>query len=69
MNNEKYYTIYELIGDALEKALTDTREAEFDDIDAITREDLIDYNRMTGAVYESNGEFVDYDIRFYNIAK
>ena len=62
------FTIDELTGDALEKALVDTKVAEFDNSDEVTREDLIEYNRMTGAIYESNGEFVDYDIRYYNVA-
>lgn len=54
----RYFTIEQLKGAALEKALQDTNEAEFDG--KANRDTLIDYNIITGARYDENGEFVEY---------
>ena len=56
---EKTYSIDELTGAALEKALAETKEAEFDNED-VDRQTLIDYNRMTGCRYDVLGEFISY---------
>ena len=53
------YTIHQLKGEALEKALRETKEADFEN-ETVTREDLIAYNERTGAVYSETGEFLDY---------
>lgn len=54
------YTIHELKGDALIKALNDTREAEEFSADE-TLEELIVFNDMTGSLYDVYGEFVTYE--------
>ena len=43
----------------LEKALAETKEAEFDNED-VDRQTLIDYNRMTGCRCNDLGEFISY---------
>jgi hypothetical protein len=53
------YTIDELDGYNLEVALNDTKEAEFGS-EEVSREVLIDYNRMTDARYTYTGYFVGY---------
>lgn len=62
MGLEKTYSIDELTGTALEKALAETKEAEFDNED-VDRQTLIDYNRMTGCRYDVLGEFISYSWR------
>lgn len=61
---ESMFTIHELRGKALEKALRDTREAEFDG-EEVSVQTLVDYNEMTGAVYSETGEFIAYCIEKY----
>jgi hypothetical protein len=53
------YTIDELDGYALEDALKDTQETEWDG-EEVSREVLIDYNRLTDARYTVTGSFVGY---------
>lgn len=50
MSLERTYSINELTGAALEKALQETKEAEFDNED-VDRQTLMDYNRMSGSRY------------------
>ena len=52
------YTIHELKGEALEKALRETKEADFEN-ETVTRDDLIAYNALMGAVYSETGELLD----------
>ena len=59
MSPEKTYSIDELSGAALEKALQETKEAEFDNED-VDRQTLLDYNRMVGCRYDISGNFMDY---------
>ena len=59
MSLEKTYSIDELTGTALEKALAETKEAEFDNED-VDRQTLIDYNRMTGCRCNDLGEFISH---------
>ena len=54
------YSIDELEGWKLDEALDSTREAEFDNDKEVSREDLIEYNRMTEALYTYDGYFVGY---------
>ena len=61
---EDMFTIHELRGKALEKALQDTKEAEFDG-EEVSVQTLVDYNEMTGAVYNENGDFIAYCIEKY----
>lgn len=56
------YTIKELKGAALEKALNDTNEADFDG--AADTETLMDYNGLMGCYYDQNGEFIDYGAQY-----
>lgn len=56
----KMYTIHELTGSALIKALNDTREAEEFSAEE-TLEELIAFNDMTGSLYDAYGEFVTYE--------
>lgn len=58
------YTIHQLKGEALEKALRETKEADFEG-ETVTREDLIAYNERTGSVYSETGEFLDYCQEMY----
>ncbi len=60
MGLEKTFSIDELTGAALEKALAETKEAEFDNED-VDRQTLIDYNNMTRTLYTRDGNFVEYD--------
>lgn len=53
------YSIDELTGAALEKALMETQEAEFDNED-VSRETLMDYNRIAGCRYDKEGNFLHY---------
>ena len=62
--SETMHTIHQLRGEALEKALRETKEADFKD-EVVTREDLIAYNERTGAVYSETGEFLDYCPELY----
>ena len=58
------YTTHELKGEALEKALRETKEADFEN-ETVTRDDLIAYNALMGAVYSETGEFLDYCQEMY----
>ena len=54
------YTIHELKGEALIRALNDTREAEDFSADE-SLDELIAFNDMTGALYDIYGDFVTYE--------
>lgn len=59
MSLEKTYSIDELSGTALEKALQETKEAEFDN-EYVDLQTLVDYNRMAGCRYDIYGNFMSY---------
>ena len=61
----KLYTIYELTGEALARALAETREADFLEEEHATDADVIAYNESMCAVYNQDGSFVDYIPELY----
>ena len=61
----KLYTIYELTGEALARALAETREADFLEEEHATDADVIAYNESMCAVYNQDGSFVDYMPELY----
>ena len=61
----KLYTIYELTGEALARALAETREADFLEEEHATDADVIAYNEQIGAIYNQDGSFVDYIPELY----
>lgn len=53
------YTIFGLEGASREKALRDTKEAEFAG-ENVTKDDLISFIKLSGAIFDAEGEFLAY---------
>lgn len=62
---DKLYTIHELTGVALARALDETRESDFLPEEKTTDEELIAYNEWIGAVYNHDGSLADYMPELY----
>lgn len=53
------YPIFFLEGESREKALRNTKEAKFDG-ENVTEDDLISYIKLSGAIFDAEGEFLAY---------